>query len=357
MKRQSTLPLVIFTMTLITATFLAPFAFAENSKRRLVTIHPHGSIDTIALGVPALAQKFTDWSAPVNLGSPVNSGRLDGTPFLSKNGRDLFFASNRDGVLNGPNDIYVSHRETRDSPWEEPVSLGPDINTPQFEEFAPFLTSNGRYLYFISNRPGGCGNSDMWVSRRLSRRSFQQWSPPENLGCQVNSVGIELGPSLFKARDDDEDATTYLYFSSGLRPGGMGFGDIYVSTLQPDGTFGPPSPILEFNTPFNEIRPTIRARDGLEIFFDSFRPGVIGGSAPDLYTSTRECLSCPWNPPENLGSTVNSASIDGGAKLSFDATELYFMSNRPGGLGGQDIYVIRRERIRDDDDDDEEDDG
>ncbi len=50
MKKQATLTLVILTMTLITATLLAPFAFAENSKRRLVTIHPHGSIDTIPRG-------------------------------------------------------------------------------------------------------------------------------------------------------------------------------------------------------------------------------------------------------------------------------------------------------------------
>ncbi len=302
------------------------------------------------------ALRFTEWSAPVNLGSPVNTAALDGCPFIARNGRDLFFASNRD-VGSGPTDLYVSLRESRRGEWGEPFSLGPDINTPAYEEFCPALTNNGRYLYFVSNRPGGCGATDIYVARRLSRHSYTEWSEPQNLGCQVNSTGIELSPSLFEdvgeEEDDDdgrENGTVYLYFSSGLRPGGMGFGDIYVSQRQADGTFGPASPIAEFNTPFNEIRPNIRARDGLEIFFDSNRPGSLE-SSPDLYVSTRACTTCPWTTPVNLGPTVNSASIDGRASLSFDGTELYFMSNRAGGSGDQDVYVSRRRKIRGDDDD------
>jgi Tol biopolymer transport system component len=202
------------------------------------------------------------------------------------------------------------------------------------------LSISGRYLYFVSNRPGGCGDNDIYVARRLDKNSFTQWGEPRNLGCQVNSTGIELSPSLF----EDKDGAVYLYFSSGLRPRGLGFGDIYVSQLQSDGTFGPANPVLEFNTSFNEIRPKIRARDGLEIFFDPYRPGSMGGSA-DIYVSTRECTSCPWTTPVNLGPTVNSNFIDGGASLSFDGTELYFMSNRTGGFGDQDIYVVRRSKL------------
>jgi hypothetical protein len=199
---------------------------------------------------------------------------------------------------------------------------------------------SGRYLYFVSDRPGGCGNSDIYVSRRIDKNGFTEWSEPQNLGCQVNSAGIELSPSLF----ENEDGTVYLYFSSGLRPGGLGFGDIYLSRLQTDGTFGPASPVFEFNTPFNEIRPKIRARDGLEIFFDRNGPGSMAGS-PDLYASIRNCTTCPWTPAVNLGPVVNSNFIEGGAALSFDGTELYFMSNRPGGSGDQDIYVVKRSKL------------
>jgi hypothetical protein len=284
------------------------------------------------------APRYSAWSAPVNLGAPVNGPGLDGCPFITKNGLDLIFATNRPSGV-GPTDLYVSHRETLDGAWGEPISLGPDLNTAANEEFCPALTISGRYLYFVSNRPGGCGNADIYVARRLDKNSFSDWSQPENLGCQVNGPGPDLSPSLF----EDDDGTLHLYFSSGLRPGGMGFGDIYYSTLQNDGTFSEAVPILEFNTPSNDIRPNIRARDGLEIFFDSNRPGTIG--LQDLYTSKRECVLCAWSTPENLGVIVNSGSIDGKPSLSFDGTELYFMSNRPGGSGDQDIYIARRERL------------
>lgn len=285
-------------------------------------------------GVPAVAQASSEWSAPVNLGRSLNTPGFDGCPSITDDGLTLIFMSN---YGSSAQELHVSQRVTRDSPWGPAASVGPDINTAAFSEVCPVLSSNGQYLYFVSDRPGGCGGFDIYVSRRVSERYFTQWSEPQNLGCQVNSTGRELSPSLF----EDEDGTAYLYFSSGLRPGGLGFGDIYVARGQVGGTFDPPTPVSEFNTTFNEIRPKIRARDGLEIFFDSNRPGSIGGT-PDLYSSTRACAFCPWSVPVNFGSAVNSAAIDGGPSLSLDGTELYFMSNRPGGWGDQDLYVITR---------------
>lgn len=281
---------------------------------------------------------YTNWSAPYNLGSPINTPALDGCPFISSDGLALLFVTNR---ATGSLDLYISQRPSRNWSWGIPVSLGPDINTAAYEEFCPTLTNDGRYLFFVSNRPGGCGGADLYITQRLDD-SYTEWSEPQNLGCQAdnkpNSTGVELASTLF----EDRDGSVYLYFSSGLRPGGMGFGDIYVSQLQADGTFGPASPVMEFNTPFNEIRPNIR-QDGLEIFFDSNRPGTFG--LQDLYVSTRACTSCSWSPPVNLGPTVNSSSVDGRPSLSFDGTELYFMSNRPGGLGDQDIYAISRRKL------------
>jgi Tol biopolymer transport system component len=292
----------------------------------------------VVFGVSALAQNYSDWSSPTNLGSPVNTPVLDGCPFISKDGLDLIFASNR-AAGSGPTDLYAARRETPDGPWGDPVSLGADINTAGFEEFCPMLTISERYLYFVSNRPGGCGGSDIYVARRLDKKSLTEWGEPENLGCQVNSPQNDITPSLF----EDEDGTDYLFFSSN-RPGGMGGMDIYVSTFQADRTFGPASPVPGLNTASNDQRPNVRVRDGLEIFFDSNRSGSIAGSL-DLYTSTRASTSSPWASPVNLGSIVNSSSIEGRASLSFDGTELYFMSNRPGAFGDHDIWVVRREKL------------
>ena len=291
----------------------------------------------LALGITGAAQRYSAWSAPENLGPALNTTGFEGCPSLTRDGRSLLFMSNFESAAF---DMYVSHRETSaaDSPWSSPVSLGPLVNTANASEICPLLTNGGRYLYFASDRSGGCGNFDLYVVRRLDKDSWTEWGEPQNLGCDVNSTGPEFSPSLF----EDEDGGVYLYFSSGLRPGGLGFGDIYVARQQVDGTFGQVNPVSEFNTVFNEIRPKIRTRDGLEIFFDSNRPGSM---SVDIYMSERACVLCPWNAPVNLGPTVNSTAIDGGAALSFDGTELYFMSNRAGGFGDQDLYVSRREKL------------
>lgn len=303
---------------------------------RIVTSTVLFSLFLMAI-VDVSAQRYSEWSVPENLGPVINTTGFEGCPSVTKDGLNLLFMSN---FNSSAFDLYVSQRETTepDSTWASPRSLGVSVNTSGYSEICPTLTISGRYLYFASDRPGGCGNYDIYVARRLSKQSWTEWSEPVNLGCEVNSAGPEFSPSIF----EDEDGTVYLYFSSGLRPGGQGFGDIYFARQQMDGTFGQVSPVSEFNTMFNEIRPKIRARDGLEIFFDSNRPGAMG---VDLYASTRECTSCPWETPTNLGPIVNSTLIDGGPALSFDSTELYFMSNRAGGSGDQDIWVVRRHKI------------
>ncbi|MFN2412645.1 MAG: hypothetical protein ABR535_06275 [Pyrinomonadaceae bacterium] len=284
------------------------------------------------------AQRFSAWSEPVNLGPNVNSSVTDGCPSIAANGLDLFFASNREGGL-GSTDIYVAQRQTPcSSHWDAPFSLGPNINTASADE-CPTPSLNGRSLYFVSSRPGGCGGTDIYVSRQLISGNLRRWTEPENLGCELNGPGNDLSPTFF----EDHDGTVYMYFSSGLRPGGLGFGDIYFARQLADGSFGPVSPVVEFNTTFNDIRPNIR-RDGLEIYFDSNRPGSMGGM-PDIYVSTRECTSCPWTTPVNLGPPVNTSGNEGRASLSFDGTNLYFMSDRPGGLGLLDIYVASRSRL------------
>ena len=78
------------------------------------------------------AQKYSDWSAPINLGPTVNSASNDRGPAISKDGLSLYFASTRPGGFGGE-DIYVSQRETRDSEWGPPVNLGPIINTTSNE--------------------------------------------------------------------------------------------------------------------------------------------------------------------------------------------------------------------------------
>ena len=100
------------------------------------------------------------WTKPVNLGSPFNGADMDSRPSLSADGLILLFDSVRPGGI-GSSDIYMSRRVRIDAPWEEPVNLGPSVNTPAAEYF-PHLSADGTILYWDSHRPGGCGNFDIW---------------------------------------------------------------------------------------------------------------------------------------------------------------------------------------------------
>lgn len=286
------------------------------------------------------AQHYSDWSAPAPVTDVNTSGVLEGCPFIGKDNLTLFFASNRVGSIGGA-DIYVTTRESEEDPWGQPVNLGPNINTAG-SEVCPTYTISGRYLYFVSNtpRPGTehCGGDDIYVARLTNKKDLTSWEPAVNLGCQFNSPANDITPTLVEA----ENGTVYLYFSSN-RTGGMGGMDIYVSEQQPNGTFGTPVPVTELNTAFNDQRPNVRYRDGLEIFFESDRPGGFGST--DLYSSVRDDMESSWSVPANLGSVINNSLAQGRPSLSFDGTELYFMQGTPGISSSNDIFVARRDKL------------
>ncbi len=283
--------------------------------------------------------RFSDWSAPINLGSPVNTALIEQGPSISRDGLNLYYQCMDCPGGFGGTDIWVSHRTSIDEPWGPPQNLGPTINTA-FGESAPSLSGDGHRLYFQSTRPGGFGGNDLYVARRRDKRDEFGWQEPVNLGSGVNTSANEAAPQRF---EDGEHGTVTLFFQS-TRPG-IGGSDIYASTLQQDETFGPAELVAELSSPFSDQASAIR-RDGLEFFLASDRPGTVGQL--DLWVSTRTSTSDPWSPPVNLGSTVNHAFIDAGTELSFDGTALYFHSaNRPGNVGSPffDLWVTTRSRV------------
>ena len=286
----------------------------------------------------ANAQNYSDWSTPVNLGATINAGSNDQDAAISKDGLSLYFASNRPGGFGGF-DIYVSQRASADDPWGSPVNLGPTVNTA-FDEGNAAFSRDEHLMFFQSRRPGGLGGIDIWVSQREHTHDDFDWQPAANLGAGVNSTADDNGPSYF---ENDEGGAPQLYFGSS-RPGGLGAADIYVSTELADGSFGPPVLVAELSSPFGENRPTIR-HDGLEIFFQSLRVGSIGAST-DLWVATRESTLDAWSVPVNLGATINTAFQEQQAYLSSDNKTLLFSSNRPGGSGGLDLYMTTRTKLR-----------
>jgi WD40-like Beta Propeller Repeat len=284
------------------------------------------------------APKFSEWSAPINLGPTINSTFDDAGPAISKDGLTLYFHSNRPGG-SGNFDIWLSRRDSVEDSWGVPVNLGPTVNST-FNDLVPGLSRDGHYLFFTSDRPGGSGDLDLWVSRREhTHEDFGDfgWQPPMNLGGIVNTAAIDAGPSYF----ENEDMSTPLLFFASNRPGGPGGLDIYVSEQNADGSFGAAVPVTELNTELADQAQDLR-HDGLEMFIMSNRAGTRG--LADLWVSTRNTTFDQWSPPTNVGSLVNTAFNEGQPSLSSDGRTLYFFSNRPGGSGGNDLYMTTRTR-------------
>ena len=246
---------------------------------------------------PQDAERYGDWSTPVNVGPPVNTADNDNYAFLSRDELTMYFTSDRPGGGLGGDDLWFSTRESPDAPWGTPHNLAA-LNTPAADSLA-VLSPDEHVMFFHSTRSGGCGAGDIWMTRRHDRRS-QAWEPPVHLGCDaVNTPATEIAPALFE--NPESEQVTLFYGSN--RPGSQGL-DVYASPVGENGSFGPGVLVPEFSSPGRDTRIFIR-RDGLEAFITSDRPGGPGGI--DIWTSTRESLSDPWPPTSiNVPSPVNS---------------------------------------------------
>jgi hypothetical protein len=277
----------------------------------------------------------SEWSEPVNIGAPVNSGANEMNAALSPDELSLYFVSTRSGGQGGA-DIWVSRRATLDAPWGEPVNLGPNVNGSGLDA-APVVSPDGHLLFFSSDRAGGQGSNDIYVARRVDKSDDLGWGPAVNLGPDVNTTGFEAGGFYLQ---NAEDGPANLYFARG--PNGLAL-DIYVAAVTADGEpRGPAVPVTELNDPdpaVTDAHPSVRI-DGREIFLHSSRAGGFGGN--DLWTSTRRSVHDPWSPPVNMGTPLNTEAGENQPTLSYDGRTLIFASTRAGGLGGSDIWMSTR---------------
>jgi tetratricopeptide (TPR) repeat protein len=120
------------------------------------------------------------WSKAVKLNKNINTKSWESHAFISDDSNYLVFASDRPGGLGGL-DIYISKKENGD--WGPAVSLGPEINTP-FNEDRPFLINNGKTLFFASQDHDNIGGYDIF---RSDMQSNGIWSKPLNLGYPLNT--------------------------------------------------------------------------------------------------------------------------------------------------------------------------
>lgn len=285
--------------------------------------------DTIRTPVDQARLRDILWQPPRPLPDVINLSDTDVyEPRLSGDGLTIYFVKGKAGE---GSDIYVARRTYEGWSAAEPLVA---VNS-EYEDLGPEPTPNGSALYFYSDRPGGAGGYDLWVSYRSGDgRSDAAWLAPVNLGPNVNSEFNDYGPAV------TPDGTMLYYASNRPQPGDtrqpnpnawpatlredlfQRTYDLYVSVLTDSGPASS-EPLAVLNTPYNEGAPAVSVF-GDFLYFASDRPGGEGGF--DLYRArrVRELL----DSAENLGGTVNTRANELDPGLSLGGFRLFFSSDR-----------------------------
>jgi hypothetical protein len=207
--------------------------------------------------------------------------------------------------------------------WSTPV-VEPNVSTAS-SEFDPCPTLDGLTLYFASSRPPN------WEIYRATRTGpYRAFGVPTQI-TELSSTATDFGP--FPRLDDLE-----LFFVSS-RSGGLGTNDLWrADRPSTSASFNAPVNVTELNSSGADQGPTMTI-DGLRIYFASTRPGGLGGY--DIYTATRPNWSSPFGTPTPV-TELNTPSSELDAHVSMDGLMISFYSDRPGGLGADDLWVATR---------------
>ncbi|MES2555146.1 MAG: OmpA family protein [Bacteroidota bacterium] len=277
---------------------------------------------------------------PINLGPGVNTADPEYFPTITVDGKTILFTrlindSRVEGSLPKQEDFYVSNLSDNNA-WQTAIPMPNNINTVR-NEGAPTISADGRSLIFVACSMGdvldygddrsGRGSCDLFITKRLGSK----WSNPENLPGKINSGSWESQPSL------SADGKT-LYFVKRVSSRGMTQdADIFMSTLQDDGTWGLPARLSNnVNTPMMEESVLIHP-DGKTLYFSSRGHQGMGGL--DIYVSRLDATGV-WGKAENLGYPINTRYDENSLMVSSDGEIAFFASDREGGYGDLDIYYF-----------------
>lgn len=168
----------------------------------------------------AARQGTNAWTEPMSTGEALSYAEHVGSATVTPDGNYMIFAAYRwesdSRTLEGEGRTDLYSAERRGGEWTNVQNLGPVINTP-FWESQPSLSSDGTYLYFASDREGGQGGTDIYVSRR----SATGWTTPRNVGSVINTIGNEMSPMI------SPDGSRLFFSSNGH--GGAGGYDLFVT--------------------------------------------------------------------------------------------------------------------------------
>ncbi|MHC4219844.1 MAG: hypothetical protein ACYSU7_15490, partial [Planctomycetota bacterium] len=330
MKRRNRQSLLFASCTLVLACVVGAIALAWHLREHRDTYFTDA--DTIRRPIDAATPRDILWRPPVGLPQIVNTPGDEHGPVISPDGATLFFVRGQAGQNT---DIYFCARTP--AGWSRPQALG--VINSEGDELGPAPSPDGRALYFTSNRPGGFGNYDLWVTRRDGDR----WTTPVNLGDGVNTRNDETGPG------PTPDGLLLYFASNRPRPvadigregsqdavARAGDFDLYVAGL--DNASMTAVPVLALNTPHDEAAATVSPA-GDFVYFSSDRPGGEGGF--DLYRSRN--LEGAYTTPRNLGPPVNTTANELDPAVSLGGFGLHYAAMTDEGAGYDLLYTTSRE--------------
>ena len=250
---------------------------------------------------------------------------------MSFDGLELYFGSDRPGG-HGESDIWVTTRATTDDDWGAPVDLGSIVNGSR-DDWAPSISADKLSLYFSSDRSGSHGLTDIWVTTRPSLSD--PWSPPVNLGPIVNGSTWDARPSI------SADGLSLSFGSNRERIGTANETNCYIYvTTRPtlNDPWGGPirlGPVVNPGLEYDSDWPGI-SEDGRSLFFSRWTP-----NGAELWMATRTSVSDSWSRSVNLGLFGVCPSF------STDGSIMYFCSRKYGGYGELDLLQTSIEPLVD----------
>jgi hypothetical protein len=271
-----------------------------------------------------------------NAGTNINSAFDDVTPSISADGHKLVFNSRRPETTDAPidvegdgkffQDIYISTWDTTNKKWNPAEPAPGQVNVEGAHDACTGISADGKEIFIYRNNlndPESRGG-DIFVSKVNNNK----WKTPVSMGKPINTSYWEGGACI------SPDGKT-LFFTS-ERKGGSGRSDIWMVKKKTKTEWDKPVNLgPEINSPYDEVG-LFLAPDGKTLFFCS--NGINSMGSYDIFKTTEE--NGKWSKPVNLGYPINTERRDGPLVLSADAQHAYIASDRKGGLGESDIYII-----------------
>lgn len=259
----------------------------------------------------------------LSLGTMINTEYTEYNPVVSADESVLAFTALRPNTgKTRSNEKFIEEINiayNSSGVWAQPGKI--DIVSNYNVGTAGLSPDGQKMLIFI----GGAENTGNLYS---ISKSGTDWSKPVTLGSRINSRSLETTASI------TPDGKT-IYFASN-RPGGYGGMDIYMAKRLESGEWDDPVNLgAEVNSKYDEDAPFIHP-DQWTLFFTSDGHNTMGGR--DIFVT--RLFNGEWTQPENMGYPINTTANDNYFTLTADGRKAYFSSDRKGGKGGQDIYML-----------------